>query len=75
MNNTINREQSREYLKSFIKNLGGQKKVAQLFDVTQGAVSGWLRRGIVPIKAVNLMSKILELSKHDIRPDIYTKDD
>lgn len=75
MQKTLNREKNKRYLKRFIKLLGGQEKVAQLFDVTQGAVSHWCRRGAIPIRVVPLMCELLNIKRKDIRPDIYTDDD
>lgn len=67
----IDKEKSRAHLREFFYQMGGQVKVANRYGITQGAVSGWLRRGIVPIKAIPLMCALLGVKASELRPDVY----
>jgi DNA-binding transcriptional regulator YdaS (Cro superfamily) len=55
---------------------GGQSALARICGVTQAAVWKWLNRGVrVPAECVLSIEAATGVSRHDLRPDIYPRED
>ena len=53
-----------------------QTALAELIGVTQAAVSIWLSKGqALPPEHVLAVEAATGISRHDLRPDIYPRDD
>ncbi|CAM4334259.1 transcriptional regulator [Pseudoalteromonas maricaloris] len=58
-------------LKRAIKIAGGQQKLAEkLGNISQQTVSGWMKKGVPPHRAVEI-EKATDVSRTEIRPDIF----
>lgn len=64
-----------EALKTAISTAGSQTKLAERIGKTQGHISQWLRRGAVPAEMVLTIEKHTGVSRHDLRPDLYPRDE
>ena len=51
---------------------GGQLKLAEFLGISQPAVSQWRH---VPVFHVLTIEREFGISRHDMRPDIYPKED
>lgn len=63
-------ERMNKETKEAIRNLGGRKGVAWLFDVTYAAVGSWEKKGI-PAKYAPMFSTFTDITRESLRPDIY----
>jgi DNA-binding transcriptional regulator YdaS (Cro superfamily) len=62
-------------LRKAIKLAGSQTKLAKAVGVEQTAVSNWLNRNKrVPAERVLLIEAATGVSRHELRPDIYPRD-
>ena len=48
-----------------------QDQIAELFGITQGAVSKWFSRRRIPAERVLQVSELTGLSPNELRPDIF----
>lgn len=62
-------------LKMAVEVAGGQTSLAMRIGKTQGHVSQWLRRGNVPPEMVLPIERETGVSRHDLRPDLYPRDE
>lgn len=63
-------------LKEAISRLKTQTALARLVGVAQPSVSDWVRRmGRLPAEHVLKVEQATGVSRHDLRPDIYPRDD
>lgn len=58
-------------LQKVIERAGSQRKLAQALGITDSAVSQWAR---VPTSRVLDIERLTGISRHDLRPDIYPRD-
>jgi len=63
-------------LETAITMAGGLAKLARLLGVSPSAVSKWARLGRIPAERVLTIEQITlgEVSRHDLRPDLYPRD-
>jgi len=64
-----------EALKHAIDRAGSQGKLADAIGKTQGHVSKWLERGRVPAESVLPIERATGVSRHELRPDLYPRED
>lgn len=62
-------------LKSAVEKAGGQTALASAIGKTQGHVSKWLERGHIPAEVVLPIERVTGVSRHDLRPDLYPRED
>lgn len=63
-------------LASAVRLIGGQSATARLLSVDQSTVHEWLRSGrALPAEHVLTVEKATGISRHDLRPDIYPRED
>jgi DNA-binding transcriptional regulator YdaS (Cro superfamily) len=55
-----------------IKAAGGSSALAAVLGISQEAVSQWRR---VPVARVLDVERVTGISRHDLRPDIYPRDE
>jgi len=61
--------------KKAVKIVGSQSAMGRLLGVSQAAVWRWMRQGkAVPPEHVLSVEAATNISKHDLRPDIYPRD-
>ncbi len=58
-----------------IRIAGGQSAFGRIFDKRQSSVREWLLRNELPAELVILAEEATGVSRHDLRPDIYPRDD
>lgn len=62
-------------LKSAVEQMGGQSATARLLKVSQAAVWKWLDEGkMLPAEHVLTIEAATQISRHDLRPDIYPRE-
>lgn len=62
-------------LRRAVQAVGSQTKFAELLEVSQQAVSLWIRRNkVLPAEHVRTVSAATGISVHDLRPDLYPRD-
>lgn len=56
---------------------GSQSRLAEICGVTQPTVWGWINKGNarIPAEYVLMIERELGLSRHDLRPDLYPRED
>lgn len=55
---------------------GSQQALANLCELnSQGAIQRWLTSGRVPAHHVLRIERALGVSRHDLRPDLYPRED
>ena len=64
-----------EALKRAIELCGGVTALANKIGVKQPVVSMWLQRGQVPAERVLAIETATGVSRHDLRPDIYPREE
>lgn len=54
-----------------------QQRLAEVCGVSQPTVWGWINKGSgrIPAEYVLLVEKEFGLSRHDLRPDLYPRED
>ena len=63
-------------LKEAERKAGGQSALARICGVSQPSVWRWLNRGVrVTAEAVLTIEAATGISRHDLRPDLYPRDD
>ena len=64
-------------LERALKEAGGQSSLARICGVSQPTVWGWVnkRDGIVPAEYVLVIERETGVSRHDLRPDLYPRED
>lgn len=63
-------------LASAVRLIGGQSATARLLSVDQSTVHEWLRSGrLLPAEHVLKVECATGISRHDLRPDIYPRED
>ncbi len=64
-------------LKLALDKAGSQSRLAEICGVTQPTVWGWINKGNarIPGEYVLTVERELELSRHDLRPDLYPRED
>lgn len=69
--NTLSSE--KQHLKRAIRLLGGQQMLAQRLNITQQAVSLWVRRSLIPVSHAVLVEALTErkVTKEQLRPDVF----
>lgn len=68
---------SKSGLQLALDKAGSQSRLAEVCGVSQPTVWGWINKGNarVPGEYVLLIEKELDLSRHDVRPDLYPRED
>lgn len=61
-------------LEKAVREAGGQTKLARAIGKTQGHISQWLRRKYVPPEVVLLIEGATGVSRHELRPDLYPRE-
>ena len=61
-------------LQDAVAKAGGQTALARAIGKTQGHISQWLRREYVPAEEVLKIEAATGVSRHDLRPDIYPRE-
>lgn len=62
-------------LKAAVDHMGGQSATARLLKVSQAAVWKWLDEGkMLPAEHVLTIEAATQISRHDLRPDIYPRE-
>jgi DNA-binding transcriptional regulator YdaS (Cro superfamily) len=56
---------------------GNQSELARICGVAQPTVWGWINkgRGVLPAEYVLAVEKATGVSRHDLRPDLYPRED
>lgn len=63
-------------LRSAVERAGGQSATARILKVSQAAVWKWLDEGkVLPAEHVLILEAATNISRHDLRPDIYPRED
>ncbi|WP_341207258.1 YdaS family helix-turn-helix protein [uncultured Sphingomonas sp.] len=63
-------------LRSAVERAGGQSATARILKVSQAAVWKWLDEGkVLPAEHVLTLEAATNISRHDLRPDIYPRED
>lgn len=62
-------------LQEAVSEAGGQTALARAIGKTQGHISQWLRREYVPAEEVLKIEAATGVSRHELRPDIYPRED
>jgi DNA-binding transcriptional regulator YdaS (Cro superfamily) len=62
-------------LKIAIEEAGSQTALANSIGKTQGHISKWLEREYVPAEVVLEIERATGVSRHDLRPDIYPRNE
>jgi DNA-binding transcriptional regulator YdaS (Cro superfamily) len=62
-------------LQDAVSKAGGQTALARAIGKTQGHISQWLKRKYVPAEDVLKIEAATGVSRHDLRPDIYPRED
>lgn len=63
-------------LRIAVDQIGGQSATARLLKVSQAAVWKWLDEGkALPAEHVLTLEAASHVSRHDLRPDIYPRED
>lgn len=72
----LGNEQKNSVLAKAIELVGSQELFAQRVDVTQQAVSKWLKKGKVPAEYAVLAEHATDgrISRQKFRPDLYPQD-
>lgn len=67
---------TKKYVQKVIDILGGQSKLARLCGVKQQTVFVWRKTGHIPAERILHIEKLVnyEVSRHELRPDIYPRD-
>lgn len=63
-----------EALEIAIEKAGGQTALARKIGKTQGHICKWLERKKVPANMAIPIEQATGVSRHDLRPDIYPKE-
>lgn len=66
---------STEALIKACSNVGGQTALAKRIGKTQGHISKWIERGRVPAECVLSIEAATGVSRHDLRPDLYPREE
>jgi DNA-binding transcriptional regulator YdaS (Cro superfamily) len=66
---------TRKAIEQAIQSAGSQDKLALEIGVTQQAIAWWLRHGRLPAERVLEVERVTGVSRHDLRPDIYPRDE
>lgn len=61
-------------LREAIKQAGGVRALARQLEITAPAIIAWREVG-VPVRRVLAIEKLTGVSRHDLRPDIYPRED
>jgi DNA-binding transcriptional regulator YdaS (Cro superfamily) len=76
MNETLqNQKTPAEALAAAIEISGSQASLAKIAGCSQAAVSGWVKNNLLPAEKVLSIEAATGISRHDLRPDIYPRDD
>lgn len=76
MGNVAHLESAPAALQRAVSIIGSQPKTATLLGVSQAAVSKWVRLGkLLPAGHVLAVEAATGISRHDLRPDIYPRDE
>lgn len=68
-------DQAPAALKVAVEQMGGQSATARLLKVSQAAVWKWLDEGkMLPAEHVLTLEAATQISRHDLRPDIYPRE-
>jgi len=62
-------------IKELIKNSGGQTTLAASLNIRQSVVGNWVLRNNVPADRVLDIERVANVSRHELRPDIYPTQD
>lgn len=63
-------------LEQAIDNAGGQVAMATALGLKQSAISNWVtRKKRVPAERVLSVERLSGVSRHDLRPDLYPRDE
>lgn len=60
-----------------LEKAGSQSRLAEICGVSQPTVWGWINKGNgrIPAEYVLTVERELGLSRHDLRPDLYPRED
>ena len=58
-----------------VRAAGSQTAFARLIDKRQSTVHDWLRAGILPAEYVLPVEAATGVSRHDLRPDLYPREE
>lgn len=63
-------------LKAAIRSAGSQSALARIIGTRQSTISTWLKRNkALPSEHVLRVEEATGISRHDLRPDLYPRDD
>lgn len=62
-------------LKQIVKEAGGQSEIARQLGLRQQSISEWVERNRVPAERVIEVERITGVPRHELRPDIYPRDE
>ncbi|GBD45122.1 Crotonyl-CoA reductase [bacterium HR40] len=65
---------SRQNVERIIRKFGSQQRVAELLGIWQTAVSGWIRRGVIPTRRQAELLAIARREGIDLRPEDFFED-
>lgn len=60
-----------EALEKACKAVGNKKKMAEILEVGNSAISAWLSRGRIPAGYILKIEKASGVPRHELRPDLY----
>lgn len=66
---------SKQALTNAIEKAGGQTALANAIGKTQGHISKWLEREYVPAEMVLAIEGATGISRHELRPDLYPREE
>lgn len=71
----LNAHMSKKSILRACEAVGGQTALVKALGLkSQGSVSTWLRVGRVPAERVLAIEELTGVSRHDLRPDLYPRE-